>query len=143
VDHDHGSRGLIIDTIENGSGISTDSSRAHVMWLQDAGASSSSRAMRSRITADVMRAISEVVEMEKGEDHDNKQSGGGGCTSDGQLYAGSRLRRAVMKRLRQLGHNAAICKSRWRHGGGVAAGKKKKRKKKKNQSWKERLNSMT
>ena len=33
-----------------------------------------------------------------------------------------RVRRAVMKRLRRDGHNAAICKSRWSHGGGLPAG---------------------
>jgi hypothetical protein len=85
--------------------------------LQDAGASSSSRAMRSRITADVMRAISEVGDDQSMEEEDHDQGGGGGGGG-----GGSRLRRAVMKRLRQQGHNAAICKSKWRHGRGVAAG---------------------
>lgn len=34
----------------------------------------------------------------------------------------SRMRRPVMKRLRQEGYNAAICKSRWNHGDGLPAG---------------------
>ncbi|KAH6557868.1 hypothetical protein KP509_1Z089200 [Ceratopteris richardii] len=32
------------------------------------------------------------------------------------------LKRSVMHRLRQIGHNAAICKSRWKHSDGLPAG---------------------
>lgn len=41
---------------------------------------------------------------------------------DGRNAVIGRLRRPVMKHLRQEGYNAAICKSRWDHGDGLPAG---------------------
>lgn len=41
---------------------------------------------------------------------------------DGPNAVIGRLRRPVMKHLRQEGYNAAICKSRWNHGDGLPAG---------------------
>ncbi|KAI5069675.1 hypothetical protein GOP47_0015976 [Adiantum capillus-veneris] len=50
---------------------------------------------------------------------------GGGLDDDDDDDDGAlthRLRRSVMKRLRQEGYNAAICKSRWKHADGLPAG---------------------
>ncbi|XP_020572263.1 uncharacterized protein LOC110019066 [Phalaenopsis equestris] len=40
----------------------------------------------------------------------------------GPSLTGSIFRRAVMRRLRERGHNAGICKARWDGGGGLTAG---------------------
>ncbi|KAH7290538.1 hypothetical protein KP509_30G052600 [Ceratopteris richardii] len=42
--------------------------------------------------------------------------------ADREHLASDRLRRSVMQRLRQEGYNAAICKSRWKHGDGLPGG---------------------
>eukprot|EP00250_Pteridium_aquilinum_P010480 c19417_g1_i1 orf=68-1531(+) len=64
------------------------------------------------VLVDVARAVEVEMEEFMGAGDDGKD---GGAIIDC-------LRRPVMKRLRQEGYNAAICKSRWKHTDGLPAG---------------------
>ena len=86
------------------------------MW-QGVALSNGSTVVESRLVADVKSAMEEM-------EMDNSCTDGSITNSSDAVMGGvdGRVRRAVMKRLRRDGHNAAICKSRWSHGSGLPAG---------------------